>query len=222
MGSGKILVARYLGEMAYPDALDLQLSAQQARMAEEIPDTLFFLEHKACYTCGKRASDTDFLIPPDELTRRGYGVYRTSRGGQITYHGPGQLICYFIINLYQAHRELRQFITRIETGLCTYLQTMWQLDARTEAANPGVWVGNQKIAALGIAINSHVTMHGIALNVSPDLGDFAHIVPCGIHNRGVCSLQSLTGQSPELRVVAQGLAGTLQAALGYQTLEWQD
>lgn len=220
--SDKTVCAHYLGFVSYAEAFDLQLKLQEARRLEKIPDTLLFLEHPRVYTLGKRAQKSDFLSSPEDLRRQGFEIFESSRGGQITYHGPGQLVVYFIFNLYDAHREIKWFVETMEHSLCSYLEKSWNIQAHLEPEHPGIWVGNEKIAALGIAINNKITLHGFALNVNPRLEDFNHIIPCGIRDRGQTSLYMLSGKSPGLKDMAQELLPELAKAYGFGAFTWSE
>lgn len=209
-----------LGLVAYAEALGVQERLHGLRRDEAIFDTLLFLEHPPVVTLGKRGVDGDLLLPPDELRRRGYDLHRVDRGGQATYHGPGQLVVYFIVNLYQAQRELRLFVETLEESLIDYLGSACGLSARIVPEHPGVWVGDEKVAALGITVRHRVTMHGLALNVDCDLDRFSAIVPCGIRDKGVASIASLAGRAPAMADAKTGLAAVLARHFGYAGARW--
>jgi lipoyl(octanoyl) transferase len=211
-----------LGLISYQAGLELQESLHARRLAEEIPDTALFLEHEPVITLGKRGDGADILASPAELDRRGIGVHRSSRGGQVTFHGPGQLVVYFIFNLYEAQRELRLFVETLERSVIGYLGEAHGLQARIVAAHPGVWVGERKVAALGISVRNRVTMHGLALNISTDLANFRTIVPCGISDKPVTSLEELLGRPVALAEVRSDLARRLAQDYGFTGLDWAD
>jgi len=209
-----------LGTISYGDGLAVQEKLHAERKAELIGDTALFLEHTHVITLGKRGSEDDILLEREILEKRGIEVFRSTRGGQVTYHGPGQLVVYLIFNLYNAQRELRLFVEKLEKTVIGFLAEKYGLAAHIEPEHPGVWVGDRKLAALGIAVKDRVTMHGLALNVHPDLSLFDTIIPCGIRDRGVCSLAQLVPQPPSLEEVKHDLAASLASHYGYQKELW--
>ena len=211
-----------LGTIGYQPALKLQQNLHTLRIQEKIPDTALFLEHNHVYTLGKRGDSADVLLDTFQLHKRGVEVFRSDRGGQVTYHGPGQLVVYLIINLYNAQRELRLFVETLESTMIGWLANEFGIVSHIEAEHPGVWVGEHKIAALGITVKNRVTMHGLALNVDPDLSFFAGIVPCGIRDRGVTSISKLIPESPAMTSVKDSLAKALASQFGKPGIIWAD
>lgn len=209
-----------LGLIAYQPALALQEELHQCRKKELIGDTALFLEHTRVYTLGRRGENSDILFNEKEIQDRGIEIYRSNRGGQVTYHGPGQLVVYLIVNLYNAQRELRLFVESIEQCLISWLAKSHGIVAEIDPAHPGVWVADRKIAALGITVKDKVTMHGLAVNITTDLSLFSGIVPCGIHDRGVTSLAELTGTPPAMAVIKKELAIELAHNFGYAGIQW--
>jgi lipoyl(octanoyl) transferase len=197
----RVLAVRDLGRIGYGDALDLQFSMVESRRREEIPDTLLLVEHPPVITMGRKASDQDILRSPDELRAMGVEIHRVNRGGEATYHGPGQIVGYAIINLYAHQRRLRLFVERMEQVFISLLEAEYGIGAASDEEHRGVWVGNEKITAIGIAVTRGITMHGFAFNVNPDLTHFDWIVPCGIRDRGVTSLARLLDESPDIAKV---------------------
>jgi lipoyl(octanoyl) transferase len=195
------LSVRDVGRMAYGPALELQYELLQKRIDEEITDTLMLVEHPPVITLGRKAPDSDVLVPPETLRAAGAEIHRVTRGGEATYHGPGQIVGYTIINLYQHQRKLRLFIERMEEVFIRLLDRHYRIVARRDEEHRGVWVGDAKITAIGISVSRRTTMHGFAFNVSPDLSHFDWIIPCGITDRGVTSLARLTGSTPDIEVV---------------------
>ncbi len=196
------VVVLQLGCIDYLVAWELQRQLAAARRAEEIPDTVLLLEHPPTFTTGRRGGTHHLRLSREELAARGVPYYVTDRGGDVTYHGPGQLVAYVILRLGEGQRRVRRFVERLESTvldvLASYGVTGW-----LDPARPGVWVGNDKVAAIGIAIHHGVTYHGIALNVTTDLTPFEWIVPCGIPDRGVTSLARLLGRPVELAEVTE-------------------
>ena len=189
------LAVRDVGTMRYGEALDLQLRLVEERRAELIPDTLIIVEHPPVITMGRKATDADILVPIDQLASQGVEVHRITRGGEATYHGPGQIVGYAIINLYNHQRKLRQFVERMEEIFIRLLDRHYGIDAGRDDEHRGVWVDAEKITALGIAVTRGITMHGFAFNVDPDLSHFSWIIPCGIRDRGVTSLARVLAAS---------------------------
>ena len=214
----RTLQVKDVGRMAYGPALDLQLDMVARRTAEEIPDTLILVEHPPVITMGRKARDSDILVPMETLRAAGAEVHRVTRGGEATYHGPGQLVGYTIINLYHHQRKLRLFIERMEEVFIRLLDRHYGIAAHRDDEHRGVWVGDEKIAAIGISVSRGITMHGFAFNVDPDLSHFNWIVPCGIRDRGVTSLARLSGSPPDPKKVKDQVVETFGEVYGY-TLE---
>jgi lipoyl(octanoyl) transferase len=203
-----------LGLMDYQAAWDVQRQIVDARAAGSIEDTLLFVQHPHVYTLGSSGHVKNLLMSEAERQRRGVAVVRTDRGGDITYHGPGQLVVYPIMALgvLQPDGRLPQadyvgYIRRLEQTIIEAL-SVWGILARREEGLSGAWVdtpsGPEKIAAIGVKVTAGgVSLHGLAINVDPDLRFFAGIVPCGIADKGVTSLSKLLGeQCPSLEEMA--------------------
>ncbi len=181
------LVVRDLGQMAYDDALALQERTVAERAAGSTSDVLMLVEHEPVYTLGRNADPGNITADRDTLARRGIAVKRTGRGGQVTYHGPGQLVGYPILSLRERGHGVVAYVHALETMLIRTV-AVFGVAGATDAINHGVWVGSNKIAAIGVRVTRQVTMHGFALNVAVSLADYDGIVPCGIRGRGVASL----------------------------------
>ncbi|MFO7849195.1 MAG: lipoyl(octanoyl) transferase LipB [Spirochaetia bacterium] len=205
----------HMGRVEYQRALEYQYELLEKRRRDEIHDTLLLLEHYPVVTLGKRGKDTDMLFPEEELRGRGVEIARIDRGGQATYHGPGQLVGYLIINLHNHQRKIKQFVKNIETCIISLLGEYYGISASTEDEHIGVWVHNSKIAAIGISIHHAITMHGFALNVSTDLDYFSLIVPCGIQDRGVTSIEKETGRTVPLEEVMDKAGKVFPRVFGY-------
>jgi lipoyl(octanoyl) transferase len=177
--------------MEYDEALELQYSLSEERANEKIPDTLVLVEHPPVITMGRKATEEDILVDASVLAAAGASVHRITRGGEATYHGPGQIVGYAIINLYNHQRKLRQFVEKMEEVFIELLQDEYDIHAGRHPVHRGVWIGEEKITAIGIAVSRAITMHGFAFNVAPDLSHFSWIVPCGIRDKGVTSLEML-------------------------------
>jgi lipoyl(octanoyl) transferase len=195
------LEVRWLGRVAYREAWDLQHKLVAQRRAGEIPDQLLLLEHPAVLTLGRQASEEHVLATPQELTRRGIEVIRVERGGEVTYHGPGQLVAYPIVRL--AERDLlpRPFVRALENAMIDTCAG-FGVSADRREGYPGCWCDPEsdrprKIGALGLRVEGGVTYHGIALNITTELADFDLIDPCGIENLMVTSIAREAGWPPE-------------------------
>jgi lipoyl(octanoyl) transferase len=195
------------GRVPYEEALRWQRLLASARAEGAIGDVLLTLEHEPVYTAGRHADLATNLLG----TRPDIPVIPVERGGDVTYHGPGQLVAYPIIELAHA-KAVRPYVEALELALLD-VAASYGVEARRDPERTGVWVGAEKLAAIGIKVQGRVTLHGLALNVDPDLDDFAGIVPCGIADRGVCSLASL-GIRTTMAEVRRRLVGSLGARLG--------
>lgn len=180
-----------LDTVPYDEAFALQKRLVTMRSQDAICDTLILLEHPPVFTVTRKATRKNILASPDELEDQGISLCETNRGGDITYHGPGQIVGYPIMNLKDHGKDLHKYIRNIEEILISLLMD-YGISAHRDKANPGVWIGDDKIAAIGIAVKSSwTTMHGFAFNVNPDLKHYSLIVPCGLTNKGVTSLSKL-------------------------------
>ncbi len=194
-----------LGFMPYREAWDFQRKVWQKRVEDEIPNTLIFVEHDHVITKGRSTKEENILVTPEELDQEGVGCYEVERGGDVTYHGPGQLIGYPIFKLERGIIGVRPFVAKIEESLVDAMNG-FGIDAfasmRSERGQPvGVWVGQDKLAAIGVAIKRWTSFHGFALNVSPELDMFSLIVPCGLKNKGITSMEKILGKKPDFNEV---------------------
>lgn len=195
----------YLGSVPYGRAHELQKELVEKRKADQIPDTFLLLQHPHVITLGRSADRTNILA--DETTRARFDVelHETGRGGDVTYHGPGQLVGYPILKLEAGRQDIRRYVRDIQEVL---VRTARDFGVEAEPRGGdfvGVWVGEEKLAAIGIRISRWVTMHGFALNVTTDLNYFQLIVPCGIRNHGVTSLSKLLGFPLQMNAVAESV-----------------
>ncbi|MDA1258049.1 MAG: lipoyl(octanoyl) transferase LipB [Chloroflexi bacterium] len=220
--------ARWLGTAPYVEALAHQRELHAARVSGDIPDTLLLLEHPHVITLGRRALESHILSDDAALSAAGVEVAETDRGGEATYHGPGQLVAYPIVDLRALGLGPVSYVATLERAIVDTL-AVYLVDAHRVSGRTGVWVGGdgadpgtgnspagRKIAAIGVRISRGVAMHGLALNVSPELSMFGHIVPCGMAGLDVTSIESEQGAAPPVRVVAELLAEGLADALGLQ------
>ena len=182
-----------LGLLDYQAAYDLQRRLHAQVVAGELPDLLLLLEHPHVYTLGRRGQQSHILASDEALTQLGVETHFTDRGGETTYHGPGQLVGYPIVNLRRWGGGVRKYVETLEQVLIGTLSE-FGIAAHSEGKPTGVWVGDAKIAAIGVRVSRSVTMHGFALNVCPDLSFFDHIVPCGMPGARVTSMAQELGQ----------------------------
>ena len=182
-----------LGLLDYQAAYDLQRRLHAQVVADELPDLLLLLEHPHVYTLGRRGQQSHILASEEALTQLGVETHFTDRGGETTYHGPGQLVGYPIVNLRRWGGGVRKYVETLEQVLIGTLSE-FGIAAHSEGKPTGVWVEDAKIAAIGVRVSRSVTMHGFALNVCPDLSFFDHIVPCGMPGARVTSMAQELGQ----------------------------
>jgi lipoate-protein ligase B len=205
------LSVRRLGRVPYAEALALQARLQAERIEGAIPDTLLLLEHPDVITFGAGASAAHALLPEPELRARGYEVFRTNRGGEVTWHGPGQLVGYPIVDLSPRGRDVHRYLRELEAALVQALGDLG-VRARTREGYTGVWIDDRrKVASLGVGVRRWVTMHGFALNVCCDLARFAAIVPCGLADVAMTSLAELLG-SVDASAVERAVEARLREA----------
>lgn len=177
-------------KLPYAEALDMQNDLFQRRMRNEIPDVLLITEHPPVYTFGKNADARHLLLDETQVKARGIDLFWIDRGGDITFHGPGQLVGYPILDLHGYYRDVGRFLREIEEVLIHALARFNIAGSRVPGLT-GVWVGDAKIAAIGVKLSRWVSKHGFALNVNTDLSYFSDIVPCGIRDKAVTSMQKI-------------------------------
>jgi lipoate-protein ligase B len=204
LASKKVYIARYLGVTQYEHALKLQQALVQARTEGKIPDVVLLLQHPPVFTIGRFRGEKDIIIPPERFTQEGIAVFHTNRGGGITYHGPGQLVGYPILNLKEHKLGVREYIWKLEEVVINLLSTL-DIQGHRFAEFPGVWVGEQKICSIGIHVSRYITMHGFALNVNTDLRYFEYINPCGINRKVMTSISKLLGHPVTVETIIGGL-----------------
>jgi lipoyl(octanoyl) transferase len=194
-----------LETVPYEEAFELQKRLVKMRAQDTIKDTLILLEHPPVLTVTRKATLKNILVSPEELEEKGISLCHTNRGGDITYHGPGQLVGYPIMNLKAHGKDLHGYVRNIEEIIIKLLMD-YTITAHRDKSNPGVWVGEEKIAAVGIAVKSSwTTMHGFSFNINPDLSHYSLIVPCGISDKGVTSLARLLGKTISRKDVCEKL-----------------
>ena len=192
------LEVRWLGRLEFNDALARQEEFVRLKRAHpEMPDELWLLEHEPVYTIGRTPDQSSLR----DATRLPHPLVAINRGGQATYHGPGQLVGYFLLDLRRYGQDLHRYLRWIEELLIDLL-AQFEIPAVTRAGLTGVWVGERKIASIGVGVRHWITMHGFALNVSGDLSPFDAITPCGIANVTMTSIERETGKQVDLKTVA--------------------
>lgn len=211
----RALAVRHLPLTGYHESVELQASLVERRRRGEIPDTLLLLEHPHVITVGSAGGRGHILLPPGELAARGIDVHEAGRGGDVTYHGPGQLVGYPILDLKPDRADLHAYLRSLEEVLIGALRGFGLEGERDETAT-GVWVGGAKIAAIGIRVSSGwITSHGFAINANTDLSYFDAIVPCGLHGRPVTSLTRLLRREVTPAAVAPAVVAAMVAEFGY-------
>lgn len=200
------------GLVPYEDAWNLQRDLHAQRLAGDIPDTLVLLEHPPVYTFGKNADHKNLLDARDAQ------VIQSDRGGDITWHGPGQLVGYPIINLEDHKKSVSWYMRNLEAVI---IQTLAQFDITGDRIQgmTGVWVGDQKVCAMGVRLSRWVTMHGFALNVRPDMSYFGGMIPCGIQNKGVVSMRELLGADLSLDTVIPHVLNAFQHIFQFEQIK---
>jgi lipoate-protein ligase B len=206
--------ATWLGTVDYLEARELQLALLEKVHAGAEPNTMLLLEHPHVYTKGRLSKQTDVLLPEEELAARGIPVYETDRGGQVTYHGPGQLVIYPIINLREWGGPVK-YVRALEQVVIATLAEMG-ITANCESGNTGVWTDQGKIAAIGVKISRGIAFHGLALNVNTDLSLYQNIIPCGIADRSVTSMAAILGDPVDLELVRYGMVYQFGREFGFR------
>jgi len=201
------LEVRRLGRVPYADALTMQRELVEERRAGRVPDLLLLLEHPPVITLGVRtdASRTNIVATPERLAALGIEVHETGRGGDVTYHGPGQVVGYPIVDLRPDRCDVHRYVRDLEEVMIA-VSAEYGLEARRIQCLTGVWVNSEKIGAIGVRISRWITSHGFAFNVTTNLDHFRLIVPCGITDRGVTSIERATGRSVPLAEVEDAFA----------------
>ena len=217
MPSSPICQVYPLGTVEYRQAWDFQVRLAREVHDGEQPNTLILLEHLPVYTRGRLSRPDQIRLTPEELAHRGIPIYETDRGGQVTYHGPGQLVGYPVVNLRDWGGPLH-YVRTLEQIILKTLSD-FGVDAGTVEGLTGVWVGDAKIAAIGVKISRGVAYHGFAINVNTDLSYFDHIVPCGIDDREVTSMAKVLGGAVDLEMVRYSLVYQFGKGMGFKMVE---
>lgn len=207
------LAVRRLGRVGYREAWRLQRELVARRAAGRIGDTLLLLSHPPVVTLGRGSDPAHVVAGPAELAARGVELVETDRGGDVTFHGPGQVVGYPIVDLTSRGRDLHRYMRDVEETVIRALAE-FGLEAGRVAGLTGVWVRGAKVAAIGIRVSRWITHHGFALNVDTDLSFFDLIVPCGIADRRVASMRALLGRPVQRTAVEDALARAFEGVFG--------
>jgi lipoyl(octanoyl) transferase len=204
----QVLEIRRLGIVPYADALELQKRLVDDRSAGRIPDQLLLLEHPPVITLGVKARNdrSHVVASPDALAAEGVELFESGRGGDVTYHGPGQLVGYPVLDLRPDRCDVHRYVRDLEEVLIR-TAAAFDVNAGRVPGLTGVWVGAEKLAAIGVRIARWVTSHGFAINVNTDLAHFDFIVPCGIRDKGVTSISRLLGRDVPVKAVEEAVIG---------------
>jgi lipoyl(octanoyl) transferase len=191
-----------LGLIEYEDALKIQEKLQLLRQQNKIEDTLILLQHYPVITLGRGAKYEDILVSKEELDLHKIKIYETNRGGNVTYHGPGQIVGYIIMNLINQNKDITEFVRKICEVFIQLLKVEYNIEAgRDRGKYTGVWIGNDKITAIGISVKHWVTMHGFAFNVNTQMQHFKLINPCGLKDKGVTSLKEILNKEQDINIL---------------------
>ncbi len=207
-----------LGTEEYGRAYAIQTKLHTLRLARAIPDSAVVLEHAPCITLGRAAHREHILAGREQFEAAGVAVYNTDRGGDVTYHGPGQLVVYAFVDLTGYGKDVHAHARRLEQLLIDVLGS-YGVEAGRKSEYPGVWTDEGKIGAIGIKVKRWVTLHGVSLNVSPDMSHFGLIVPCGIDDHPVTSLARLLGHPVEIAEVKRGLRKAFERVFGVRLVD---
>ena len=203
-----------LGITDYHQAWKLQSDLVADRLSRSKGrDLILFLEHPAVFTLGRRGGCDYLLVSKSFLKQSGIPIVQVERGGYITFHGPGQLVVYFIINLEARRLGVTDFVEALEEIMLRTVRT-WGLTAQRNKKNPGIWMGNSKMGSIGIALRKGISFHGLALNVNVDLTPFSWIQPCGLQDVSMTSLKQELGQEISMNVVRNAVKENLKSVLG--------
>ncbi len=201
-----------LGSVPYDAALALQRERRLAVERGTAREAVFLLQHPPVFTLGRNASESNLLLSREALAKLGVAVVETDRGGDVTYHGPGQLVAYPIIHLDRRSMSIRGYLRTLEQAIIETLAGFGITAGRVDGFT-GVWVAGAKVAAIGIAVHHGISFHGVAINVDPNMDHWRLIVPCGIPDKPVTSLAALLGEAPRMREVEDAFAAALDRAL---------
>ncbi|MFC1988719.1 lipoyl(octanoyl) transferase LipB [Chloroflexota bacterium] len=200
----RVLNVYHLGEVEYSESYQLQQRLLDSRLDGKIQDTLLLLQHPPVVTIGKSGKLENIIVSPAELVKQGISLIFTDRGGDVTYHGPGQLVVYPIIDLRERGKDIHRYINDLEEVIIRTVSD-FSIDAGRDDDHAGVWVNNEELASIGIRIRKWITMHGLALNIKPRLEHFSLINPCGFRDRTATSVSKLLSKDIPTEAIVQRL-----------------
>ncbi len=214
LSSNKVYITDYLGVIPYELALEQQQILVQARAEGKISDVVLLLQHPPVFTTGRFRGEEDIIASAETLAQEGITVFSSNRGGSVTYHGPGQLVGYPILNLKENGLGVLEYIRKLEEVVIKLLLTFGIQGQRVAKYPGGVWVGEKKICSVGIHVSRYITMHGLALNVNTNLQHFEYINPCGIKGAVITSISKLLGYPVEVEAVIGSLLDAFSKTFG--------
>ncbi|TJX14545.1 lipoyl(octanoyl) transferase LipB [Tissierella creatinini] len=195
-----------LGKCEYNEALQIQFDMLEKRQKKEIDDTLIIVEHPAVITMGRNKGDNNLMVSEEHLDSLGIQLVKATRGGDVTYHGQGQIVGYPIVDLRSLGMGIKEFVDHLEEVFIKLLKDKYNIAAGRIDEHKGVWVEDDKITAIGLSVKHGVTMHGFAFNVNTNLSHFDLIVPCGIQGKGVVSIEKLIGKKADFDELTNDVA----------------
>jgi lipoyl(octanoyl) transferase len=214
------LHAYWLGTVDYLEAYELQKALRKARIEDHIQDVVLLLDHNSVITVGKCANYKNILVSESYLASQGIPVVQADRGGDVTFHNPGQIVVYFIVHLGAGGKTIYQFVRGLEEVIIRVL-ARYMLTGIRDQRHPGVWLDDKKICAIGLNVSHEVTMHGLALNVNNDLGITSYIHPCGISDKGVTSFADQLSEHVEMKPVIESIVQEIGSLLK-RSVEFND
>lgn len=214
-----ILKVLFLGKCEYREALEIQYKLLEKRQKGEIEDTLIIVEHPPVITLGNQAEKANIIVSEEYLKQQGIDIIETNRGGDVTYHGTGQIVGYPIIDIKNSKIGVRDFVNGLEEVFIQLLKQEFGIAAERNSKHTGVWIGSDKILAIGLAVKRGVTMHGFAFNVNTNLQHFNFIVPCGITDKGVTSVEKIMGQTCNIDDMSKKVVDYFVKVFNYQEFE---
>lgn len=208
----------------YDEAYELQLKVQRLVIEEKLENIVFFLEHPSVITLGSNENEGNILIREEILNSYGIKTIKSNRGGDVTYHGPGQIVGYPIFNLKYLGKDVREYVKKLEEAIIRFLHKEHNILSGRYTGFPGVWIEDDKIAAIGCSLKRWVTIHGFAININTNLEHFKFITPCGIQDKGVTSLKRLTGIEHDINknieLIAKYLAEVFELDYEFELKEY--
>jgi lipoate-protein ligase B len=214
-------IVHYLGLIEYERCLVLQQTLQEKRIQGVIPDVLLLLQHFPVFTLGRFRGIDHLIVPQEALPQKGITIFHTNRGGGITYHGPGQLVVYPVLNLKENHIGVREYIWKLEDVVLKSLQD-YGIKGKRVYGYTGVWIGNKKVCSIGIHVSHQVTTHGFALNINTDLEYFNYINPCGLPGEVMTSISEMMGYQFEFENILKNIVTNFSKVFGLRCYQGND